>query len=498
MNIVLVSPELAPLVKVGGLADVVPALSLALHRRKENPSVILPFYQEIDTKRFEVRDTKVRVSVWMDGVMHEGAVWEHLNKSVPVYLIENDAFFGRGGIYGESGSDYPDNVFRFAFLARAALEVARALEFRTDVFHVNDWQTALLPVYQKQFYRDDPHVGRAGVVLSIHNLAYQGIFDAGYLPRLGLPQEIFQVEGIEFHGNLSFLKGGMVFSEQLSTVSPTYAREIQSKELGAGLDGLLRRRADDLVGILNGIDTSIWNPLEDENIYETYGVSHPENKALNKERLQKQLGLEISAKAPLAGCIARLDAQKGFDLLLEIAPAMLAKGIQIVLLGSGRQEYLHAFRELQTEFPRELSLNEGFQEELAPRIYAGADMFLMPSRYEPCGLGQMIALRYGTIPIVRRTGGLADTVIDIDEDPKRGNGFVFEPYEAGAFLDAVLRAKVHFEKPRTWPKFVQRAMAADFSWKDSAHRYVELYEKAVAKRRKPQGNSTTDNTDIGG
>jgi starch synthase len=482
MNIVLVSPELAPLVKVGGLADVVPALSLALHRRKEKPSVIIPFYQSIDTERFKVRDTLVRVTVWMDGLMREGAIWEHRYKGVPVYLIKNDALFGRRGIYGESGSDYPDNAFRFAFLARAALEAARALELRSDIFHINDWQTALLPVYQKHFYQDDPHVGRAGVVLSIHNLAYQGIFDAGYLPRLGLPQEVFQVEGVEFHGNMSFLKGGMVFSEQLSTVSPTYAREIQAKELGAGLDGLLRRRADDLVGILNGIDTSIWNPLEDENLYSPYSASHPEKKALNKEWLQEHLDLEVSAKAPLAGCIARLDPQKGFDLLLEIAPGMLSEGIQIVILGSGRQEYLHAFRKLQTEFPKRLSLNEGFQEKLAPRIYAGADMFLMPSLYEPCGLGQMIALRYGTIPIVRRTGGLADTVIDVDEDPKRGNGFVFEPYQGGAFLDAVLRAKVNFEKPRAWQKLVKRAMAADFSWKGSAHRYVEVYEKAVAKR----------------
>jgi starch synthase len=483
MNIVLVSPELAPLIKVGGLADVIPALSLELHRRKETPSVILPFYKGIDTERFPVRDTGARVTVWMDGLMREGSVWEHHTKGAPVYLIKNDDLFGRKGIYGESGSDYSDNAFRFAFLARAALEAAKVLELRPDVFHINDWQTALLPVYQKLFYKDDSNVGRAGVVLSIHNLAFQGIFESGFIPRLGLPWEILQLDGVEFHGNMSFLKGGIVYSEQLTTVSPTYAREIQSKELGAGLDGLLRNRADDLVGILNGIDNSVWNPLEDKNLFAPYDASHPEAKAVNKKRLQELLGLQASEEAPLVGCIARLDAQKGFDLLLEIAPEMLSGGIQIVLLGSGRKDYLHAFGKLKEAFPQRLSVNEGFQAELATRIYAGVDMFLMPSRYEPCGLGQMIALRYGTIPIVRRTGGLADTIIDVDEEPKRGNGFVFESYNGGAFLDAVRRAKIHFEKPRTWKKLVKKAMRADFSWKDSAKRYVEVYEKAVARRR---------------
>jgi starch synthase len=251
------------------------------------------------------------------------------------------------------------------------------------------------------------------------------------------------------------------------------------------LDGLLRRRADDLVGILNGIDTSIWNPLEDENLYSPYSGSHPQKKSLNKEKLRGFLNLESSAKVPLAGCIARLDPQKGFDLLLEIAPRILLEGIQIVILGSGRGEYLHAFRKLQTQFPKRLSVNEGFQEDLAPRIYAGADLFLMPSRYEPCGLGQMIALRYGTLPVVRRTGGLADTIVDVDDDPGRGNGFVFEPYLGSAFLEAVRRAKAYYEDPNAWRKLVKRAMAADFSWESSAKKYLDVYRKAAATRGQP-------------
>jgi starch synthase len=483
MNITFVSAELAPLVKVGGLADVVPALSTALRRRKENPSVILPFYASIDTDRFEVRDIGIRVTVWMDGSMHEGSIWEHRYKGVPVYLIKNDALFGRTGIYGDGGSDYPDNAFRFAFLARAALEAAKALELRPDVFHINDWQTALLPVYQKLFYQDEAEVGHTAVVLSIHNLAFQGIYGADYLQRLGLPPGILHMDGVEFYGNLSFLKGGIVFSDQLTTVSPTYAKEIQSPKLGAGLDGLLRARTDDLAGILNGIDYSIWNPSKDEHLFARYDVAHPEGKSLNKQRLQGLLGLEVSAKTPLAGCIARLDAQKGFDILLEIAPQILSEGIQIVLLGSGRKEYLDAFNTLKDTFPAAVSVNEGFREELAPRIYAGSDLFLMPSRFEPCGLGQMIALRYGTIPIVRRTGGLADTIVDFDYDPRRGNGFVFERYQGQAFFDAVRRAQTRFREPQTWKTLIKRAMRTDFSWKHSADRYKEVYERAVKKRR---------------
>jgi starch synthase len=420
----------------------------------------------------------------MDGSTREGTVWEHRHKGLPVYLIANDEFFGREGIYGAEGSDYQDNAFRFAFLARAALEAARELELGPDIFHINDWQTALLPVYQKLFYQDDPKVGRGGVVLSIHNLAYQGIFDADYLPRLGLPKEVLHLEGLEFYGQLNFLKGGMVYSDLLTTVSPTYAHEIQTRKLGAGLDGLLRKRAEDLVGILNGIDTTIWNPLKDDSLFRSYNASHLEGKATNKKRLQELLGLEVSENAPLFGCIARLDPQKGLDLLVDIAPEMLISGAQLIVLGSGRKEYLDAFRELEDEFPNQISLNEGFQAELAPRIYAGADMFLMPSRFEPCGLGQMIALRYGTIPIVRRTGGLADTIFDLDENPKQGNGFVFERYEASAFLAAVQRAMSHFHESQTWSTLVKRAMQADFSWKESANRYMEVYQSAAKRRRK--------------
>jgi starch synthase len=419
----------------------------------------------------------------MDGSIHEGSIWIHRQEGVAFYLIANLEYYDREGIYGLRGSDYPDNAFRFAFFSRAALEAAKKLDLHPDVFHINDWQTALLPVYQKLFYRGDPEIGRTAVVLSIHNLAYQGIFDRDYLGRLGLPWEIFGLEGIEFHGKMNFLKGGLVFSELLTTVSPTYAGEIQSPELGAGLDGLLRKRAVDLVGILNGIDTSIWNPSKDKALFAPYTARRPTGKAANKKRLQEKLGLVTRDWAPLFGCIARLDPQKGFDILLEAAPEMLADGAQLALLGSGREEFILAFQELKKQFPEQLSLNEGFQPELASQIYAGADLFLMPSRYEPCGLGQMIALRYGTIPVVRRTGGLADTILDLDEDRHKGNGFVFESYEAPALLDAARRAMASYRNRRTWQTLVERAMRADFSWKSSASRYLKVYERAVRKAR---------------
>lgn len=327
-------------------------------------------------------------------------------------------------------------------------------------------------------------VGRSGAVLSIHNLGFQGVLDKETLPRLGLPWEVFHMEALEFHGRINLLKGGLAFSQVLSTVSPTYALEIQSPEFGAGLDGFLRKRAGDLVGILNGIDIEFWNPAKDRALFATYTPNRPAGKAINKTALQKRLRLAVATEAPLLGLIGRLDPQKGFDLVLNVAPYVLAEGAQMVLLGSGRREHLEAFRVLKGRFPRQISLNEGYQEALARQIYGGADLFLMPSRYEPCGLGQMIALRYGTIPVVRRTGGLADTVVDADREPARANGFAFEKYEGAALLDALRRAMARFRDGKAWSVLVARGMRLDFSWSDSCKRYVELYARAASSARR--------------
>ena len=377
----------------------------------------------------------------------------------------------------------PTMRFRFAFLSRAALEAVKVLGIQPDLFHIHDWQTALLPLYRKVFYRDNALLDKAAVVMTIHNLAYQGTFDKGVVPRLGLPWDVFQIEGLEFHGKVNLLKGGLLYSDFLTTVSPTYAKEIQTPELGAGLYGLLRSRSSDLAGILNGIDTSLWNPASDEMLFDNFDTEDLTGKAVNKRKLQEKLGLEPSESAPLFGCVARLDPQKGFDLVLEIAPQMLKEGAQLAILGSGWEEYVRGFRKLEKEYPKQLSMTEGFQAELAPKIYAGSDFFLMPSRFEPCGLGQMIALRYGTLPVVRRTGGLADTIIDLDENPVEGNGLSFERYKAAELQKTIRRAHAHFADKHAWQKLVERAMRADFSWTRSIDPYLEVYERALQKAR---------------
>lgn len=483
MRVVFVSPECAPLAKVGGLADVAGALPLALREAGEEVSVILPLYRFIDRKKYRLTDTGKRVRVWMDGRFREGAVWRHRRKGVAFYLIESPDYFDRDAVYGPPGGDYLDNQFRFAFFARSAIEAAKALALAPDVFHVNDWPTALLPVYLRYFDRPDPRVGGAAVVLSIHNLAFQGLFGKENLPRLGLPWEVFHMEAVEFHDRVNFLKGGMAFSDFLSTVSPTYAAEIQAPEGGFGLDPYLRKRSADLVGILNGIDTGVWDPARDRALFARYSAEDPSGKPANKRGLQEKLGLALTAERPLLAVVGRLDPQKGLDLVVTAAPTLVGEGAQLVVLGSGHRGYLEAFRSLKERFPHEVSLNEGYDEALGHQIYAAADFFLMPSRFEPCGLGQMIALRYGTVPVVRRTGGLADTIIDVDASPEAGNGFVFGPFDPVSLLDAVHRGLGRFRDREAWRALVTRAMQADFSWGHSAKRYVELYRRARRRAR---------------
>lgn len=481
MNIVFVTPEMDPLIKVGGLADVVSALSIELRRRDEQVAVILPFYRKIDPKKFRAKDTGVKLTIPFDDSSHEAKIWTAEHEGVSIHLVSHKELYDREEIYGVGGTDYPDNALRFAFLAKAALETTIALGIQPDVFHINDWQTALLPVYRDLSYREHATVGRAGVVLSIHNLAYQGVFDKDYVPRLGLPWDLFHPEGLEFYGQLNILKAGLEYADLLTTVSPTYAKEIQTPDFGAGLAGLIKKRARDLTGILNGIDLSVWNPLTDAALFENYGVDKPEGKVANKRRLQERLGLQVTENVPLAASIARLDPQKGFDLVLEAAEMILSTGAQIVILGSGREDYIEQFKMLEDKYPDQLSLNEGFQAELAPKIYAASDLFLMPSRFEPCGLGQMIALRYGSIPLVRRTGGLADTIIDIDDHPLDGNGFVFNKFSSDALLATVRRAVSRYGKANDWRRLVDRAMRYDFSWKESASLYQDIYRRARQK-----------------
>jgi starch synthase len=480
---VFVSTEVAPLAKVGGLADVAGALPWALRRVGHDVSVMMPYYRSIDRRRFRASDTGVRVSAWMDGRVREARVFVHRRGDVPVYLIRSADYFDRDGVYGEHGADYVDNAFRFGFFARTVIEAVKALDLHPDVLHVNDWPSALVPAYRTAFHAADPVIGAAAVVLSIHNLAYQGTFDKELMPRLGLPWELFTMEALEFHDRMNFLKGGLGLADMLSTVSPTYAREIQTPDLGAGLDGILRRRSLDLMGILNGIDPVAWNPRRDRTLPARYSPRDLGGKAVCKAALQRQLGLDEDPSVPVFGLIGRLDPQKGFDLALDAAPSLVADGAQVILLGAGQQQLVDRARALAEAHPTAFSANLGFDDPLARRIYAGADLLLMPSRFEPCGLAQMIALRYGTIPVVRRTGGLADTVIDLDEVPALGNGFVFDATDAGGLLWAARRAMNHLRDRDDWRALMVRGMALDFSWDVSARRYLELYDRAAAEAK---------------
>jgi len=456
--------------KVGGLADVAGSLPRALQRLGHDVVVFTPLYGSTDLERSRLRPSPVAVEVVMDGALRRATLAKARLNGVTTYFVDNAEYFDGRGIYGENGIDYEDNAFRFAFFTRAVLDASRELELEPDVYHVHDWPTALLPVYEPG----------APTVLTVHNLAYQGVFPRAWLPRLDLPSEFFHIDGLEFYGSVNFLKGGLVSADRLTTVSKTYAREIQTEEYGAGLEGVMRARHQQLTGIVNGIEPNDWHPGKDAALVAGYSSTRLAGKARGKQALQRELGLSVSARTPLLAVIGRLDPQKGFELLLEAAPSILSSSdgarAQLVVLGSGNDELLGAFRDLAERFPGAVSANRGFRDALGRRIYAGADLFLMPSRYEPCGLGQMIALRYGTLPIVRSTGGLADTIRDLDADPEHGNGFSFEAYSAAALVASVRRALRHYHDETTWTRWVRRAMREDFSWKSSAAEYVRVYQ----------------------
>ncbi len=478
MRIAFCSSEMASLAKVGGLADVTESLPKALAGLGEDVWVFLPLYKQIWEKRgSELEDTGVALSIWMDGEERKAGIWKTAVHGVPVYLVDYREYFYRDHPYGTPEGDYPDNPYRFAFFSRAVLDAVKALSLRVDVIHCNDWETALVPVYLEHHYRSDPDFEGVGTVFTIHNLAYQGVFQKEVLPSIGLDWSLFHMEALEYYGNVNYLKGGIIFSQVVSTVSPTYAREIQTERFGYGLDGVLRKKSDRLFGVINGIDYEEWDPASDPKIYVNYDKEHLEAKYENKVRLREEKGLE-TVDAPLAGMVGRLVEQKGVDLVHAVVGDMVSMGIQLIILGSGEKRYHDVLLELQDRYRSMVSINIGYSDVLASRIYAGCDLLLMPSRYEPCGLGQMIALRYGTIPVVRATGGLADTIQEYDPTTGEGNGFVFKAFKPGEFLAAIQRAhRVYGDRGR-WRTLVKRAMECDFSWGASAKRYLELYGMA--------------------
>ena len=438
---------MAPFAKTGGLADVAGSLPQALGRLGIDVLVLMPKYRGIT-------DT-------------EKSLGEH----VRVRFVEHEGFFNRSGLYGNADGDYPDNLDRFSFFSRECLRLARELGFKPDVVHAHDWHAAIVPVLLKA--KPDPFFQKTKSVLTIHNLAYQGHFDYAQWPKLGLPASLFSVDGFEFYGKINVLKAGLLYADRLNAVSPAYAKEIQAAEAGCALEGVLQKRQKDLSGILNGIDTALWDPWADKKLAAPFSAAAPAGKKVCKAALQKQCGLAEDPETPVFAIVSRLAEQKGLDILAEVAPAMLSKKLQLVLLGDGDARYRQAFAALEKRFPKAMKAHIGFDAAAAHAIYAGADFFLMPSLFEPCGLGQMISMRYGTLPVVRATGGLKDTVKD------GVNGFVFERPSSAEFLAAVECALKTYGDKTTLKKMTETAMNADFSWEESAKKYEALYREAA-------------------
>ena len=486
LKILFVSPEVVPFAKTGGLADVAGALPRALAARGHEVCVIMPRYQALYNGKFSLAPSSTpSFDVAVAQRVETAGVYELADqKDVRFVFVSHDDFFRRPELYRnpQTGRDWVDNDERFVFFSRAVLEWCKQTDFRPDILHVNDWQSALIPAFLKTEYAGDEFFAGTRTVLTIHNLAYHGLFPGKQFKVLNLDPAYFTpLSYFEFYGQVDFLKAGICHADKINTVSETYSREIQSgPDLGCGLEGVLSDRSSDLYGIINGIDYDVWNPEADKLIPANYSPEDLGGKLKNKEELMEECGFKLSHhELPLLGIISRLDDQKGFDLLAEISERLFERDMLFVLLGTGAEKYHELFEELQQKYRDKFHAFLTFDNRLAHLIEAGADMFVMPSRYEPCGLNQLYSLKYGTVPIVRRTGGLADTVEDIDIERGTGTGFVFDDYTGEALLAAIDRALGAFALPSSWKKIMANGMNQDFSWSTSAAKYERLYHAAI-------------------
>ena len=480
LHIAFVASEMAPFAKTGGLADVIGALPKALAALGHRVTVFLPRYGSVAYPPGQFLGS---TQVPLDGVPRSAGYFERvLGERVRVIFVDYAPFFGRPNPYGDDGGDYDDNRLRFAFFARAVLEFCRTRGERPDVFHAHDWQAGLVPVYLKSFYWRDRALFRSPTVFTIHNLAYQGNFAADTVAVLGLPWHLGSGDaGLEFHGGVNFMKGGLLFSELITTVSPQYAREIQGTEMGYGMDGVVRSRADDLIGILNGVDYTDWDPRNDWHIAQRYAPDDLSGKAACKADLLDTFRLPAAPDLPVVGVTSRLVHQKGFDIVVRAWYDLLQRPIRMVVLGTGEPDVQDGFRALAARAPDRFAVHFAYDNALAHKIVAGSDMFLMPSRFEPCGLTQMYAMRYGTPPIVRSTGGLVDTVQPLDAATGSGTGFRFDQADGTALLWALDQALTAYADRRAWAQLMRNGMARDFSWERSAREYEAVYRRARQK-----------------
>ncbi len=476
----MVSPEAAPFARTGGLGDVLGSLPVALEALGLRISIVIPAYRPILHGNPPIEDTGIRFTVPVSTRQEEGSLLTtKIGKGITVYFIRSDRYFDRDYLYGTPDGDYPDNAERFAFFSRAALEVLKL--HPTDILHAHDWQSALAVTFLKAQPRLYPQLSSVKTVFTIHNLGYQGIFSPQDWHILNLAPGLFTAECLEFWGKINLLKGGITFADIITTVSPGYAQEIKTAEQGFGLEGIFQKRADSLVGIMNGADYTVWNPETDRFIAANYDKSSLPGKRLCKADLQRSLNLAEDPGVPLIGMVSRLASQKGFDLLQEAMAELLSRNLQFALLGTGDKRYQDFFTDAATRYPARLAASIVFDEPLSHKIIAGSDILFMPSRYEPGGLIQLYGFKYGSVPIVRATGGLKDTVLEFNPETGKGNGFVFTAYQAADLLAAVDRALGLFPQEAQWQTLVSNGMTADFSWERSARLYLDLYQKLTAQ-----------------
>jgi ADP-glucose type glycogen/starch synthase len=479
MKILFVASEATPFAKSGGLADVAGSLPRALRQLGHDVRVILPCYQMAEKGANRLSKGNQSVEITLQETAYRASLKQAVYDGVPYWFIDTPEFFDRDTLYATADGDYPDNGFRFGFFARAVLEMTECLDFQPDLIHLHDWQSCFIPVLLKTDYRQDAFFAATKSLLTIHNLGYQGIFPLELLRQLELPESLGTPARLEYFGDLSVLKGGIQYTDILTTVSSTYCEEIQTAEQGYGFDGILRERSDDLYGIINGLDARSWDPVNDQALARNYSSRNLAGKGICKKALQKELGLELRSDLPIVAVVSRLVQQKGIDLIETVWTELLERNIQFVLLGSGNRQEMQFWKDQQNRYPGRVSLNLTFDEDLSHRLYSAADLLLVPSLYEPCGLTQMIALKYGVLPVVRRTGGLADTVVDVNEKPKAGYGFVFDHSDPQELLQSIDRALELYSQRRHWLTIVKRGMNQDFSWTNSAEQYQELYQQLI-------------------
>ncbi len=486
LNILFVTSEAEPFAKTGGLADVSSALPQMIKELGHEIRIMMPRYGTISERKFKLHDVirlrEIPITIGAETrVAHVNSSFiSNLKAKVQVYFLANKDMFDRPGMYVHptTKKDYEDNDTRFIFFCRGVLDTLKLLGWKPDIIHCNDWQTGLIPAYLKTTYKNDPFFKNIKTAFTIHNLAFQGVFPAASFDKTGLPGSEFTMEGVEFYDKLNFMKAGLMYSDVITTVSEKYAQEISTTvEFGCGLEGVLQQRKSALHGIINGVDYSIWNPETDEHLENRYDIKSLEGKAANKRELLDKFKLEYNEHVPVIGMISRLADQKGFDLIKEIADDALKMDIQMIFLGSGEKKYHEFLESLRKKYPNKVGIEFGFHDELAHLIEAGTDMFLMPSQYEPCGLNQIYSLKYGTVPIVRATGGLDDTIQDVEG--ANGTGFKFKKYESKELLKAIQRAVKAFGDQKAWLKIMKTGMSKDFSWESSAKKYISLYRNLL-------------------